>query len=80
MLILWRIHSKQELWSHNSQPLTRQRHINNNRGMVFSVRSVPMAGHAVVDYVMPSLSNSCTATEEQCYLCGPCQNVINRTS
>jgi hypothetical protein len=32
--------------------------------MVFSAQSVQMAAHARVKYVMPSLSNNCTATEK----------------
>jgi hypothetical protein len=52
----------------SQQPaVTRQWPLNNNRGMVISVQSVPMAANATMDYVMPSLSNSCT-TEEQCFL------------
>jgi hypothetical protein len=35
-----------------------------NRGMAFSVQSMLMAGHATVEYIMPSLSQNCTATEE----------------
>jgi hypothetical protein len=49
----------------SEQPaVTRQRPVN-NRGMVFSALSVAMAAHATMEYVMPSLSNNCTATEEQ---------------
>jgi hypothetical protein len=67
------IRSERELWSHNSRPLL------GNGGMVFSAQSVPMAAHATVEYVMPSLSNSCCATEERCFLRGPCRDVISRT-
>jgi hypothetical protein len=63
------------------QPVvTRQWPINNNRGMVFSTQSVPMAVHAIMEYVMPSLSNSCTAAEERCFIRGPCLDVTSRTS
>jgi hypothetical protein len=50
------------------RPVTVQRPVNGNRGMVFSVRSSPMAAHATVD----------TATDERCFLCGLCQDVICR--
>jgi hypothetical protein len=46
--------------------------------MAFSVQSVPMAAHATMEYIMPPLSNNRNATEEQCFLCGPCQDVISR--
>jgi hypothetical protein len=48
----------------------------NNRGMVFSAQSVLMAAHATVEYVMPLLSNKCTAREEQYLLCSPCLGYI----
>jgi hypothetical protein len=51
--------------------ITRQWPVNNNRGIVFSVQSVPMIAHTTVEYVMPSLSNNCIATEERHYLRGP---------
>jgi hypothetical protein len=60
--------------------VTRQRPINNNRGMVFSAQPMLMAGHATVEFIMPSLSNSCTATEELCFLRGLCRDVISRTT
>jgi hypothetical protein len=61
----------------SQQPaVTRQRPVN-NRGMVFSAQSVPMAAHATMEYVMHSLSNNCTATEERCFLRGPCRDVIS---
>jgi hypothetical protein len=64
----------------SEQPaVTRQQPVN-NRGMVFSSQSVAMAAHATMEYVMPSLSNNCTATEERCLIRGPCRNVISRTS
>jgi hypothetical protein len=50
---------------------TRQRSVKNNRGMMFSVQSLPMAANATMEYVMPSLSNSRTLTEERCFLHGP---------
>jgi hypothetical protein len=63
----------------SQQPtVTRQRIVNG--GMVFSAQSVPMATHATVEYVMPSLSNNCTATKERCFLRGPCRDLISRTS
>jgi hypothetical protein len=46
--------------------VTRQRPVNNNRGIVFCAQSVPMVAHATMEYIMPSRSNSCTATEERC--------------
>jgi hypothetical protein len=45
---------------------------------VFSVRSVPMASHATMVWVMPLLSDNCTATEERCFLCSPCRDVISK--
>jgi hypothetical protein len=64
-----------------SQQLAITRHwtINNNRGMVFSALSVIMAAHTIMEYVMPSLNNKCTVTEEQCFLFGLCRDVISRT-
>jgi hypothetical protein len=51
---------------HSQQPaVTTQRPVNNNRRIVFYAQSVPMAAHATVEYVMPSLSNNYTATEER---------------
>jgi hypothetical protein len=61
-------------------PVTRRRPINNDRGMVFSAQSVPMAAHATVECSMSSLSNSCTATGERCFLRDPFRDVINRAS
>jgi hypothetical protein len=43
--------------------------------MVFSAQSVPMATNATMEYVMPSLSNNCTKTEEWCFLLDPCRDV-----
>jgi hypothetical protein len=59
--------------------VTMQRPLN-NRGMVFSAQSVLMAAHAAIEYIIPLLSNNFTATEEQCFLCSPCQDVISRNS
>jgi hypothetical protein len=56
--------------------VTRQRPGYNNRGMVFSTRSVPMAAYATMEYVMPPLSNDRTATKERCFLRDPCRDVI----
>jgi hypothetical protein len=50
---------------HSQQPaVIRQRPVNNG-GMVFSAHFMPMAEHATMEYVMTSLSNNCTATEER---------------
>jgi hypothetical protein len=46
---------------------------------VLSARSLAMSAHATMEYVMPPLSNNCTATEERCFLRSPCQDVIRRT-
>jgi hypothetical protein len=48
--------------------------------MVFSAQSMPMAAHTTIEYVTPSLSNNCTATEKRCFLHSPRQDVISRTS
>jgi hypothetical protein len=40
--------------------VSRQRNVNNNKGITFSERSTPMAAHTTMD----------TATEERCFLCG----------
>jgi hypothetical protein len=64
----------------SQQPaITRQRPENNNRGVVFFVQSVLMAVHTTVEYIMPLLSNNCTATDEQCFPCSLRQGVISRT-
>jgi hypothetical protein len=56
----------------SQQPaITRHRPVNNDRGMVFSAQSVPMAVHSTMEHVMPSLSNSYSAKEERCFLYGP---------
>jgi hypothetical protein len=57
--------------------VTRQVPVN-KRGMVFSARSVLMAAHATMEYIIPPISNNCTAKEEQCFLRGPCRDVISR--
>jgi hypothetical protein len=49
---------------------TMQQPVKKSIGMVFSEQSVPIAAHATVEYVMASLSNSCIATEERCFLRG----------
>jgi hypothetical protein len=41
---LWHIRSKQELWSQNSRALLARKQ---QRGMVFSAQSVPMAAYAM---------------------------------
>jgi hypothetical protein len=43
--------------------------------MAFSARSVTMAADATMEYVMSLLSKNCTATEERCFLRGPCRYV-----
>jgi hypothetical protein len=59
----------------SQQPaVTRQRPLN-NRWMVIAVRSV--LEHATVEYVIPTLSKTCTATEEQCFLRGSRREVIS---
>jgi hypothetical protein len=60
--------------------VTRQRPVNNNREMVFSARHLPMATHAKIWHIVPPLSNNCPATEERCFLCGPCRDVISMKS
>jgi hypothetical protein len=53
-------------------PVARQQILNTHQWSkweaVFSAQSAPMAMHATMD----------PAAEEQCFLCGPCLNVINR--
>jgi hypothetical protein len=44
----------------SQQPaVTRQRPVKNNRRMVFSAHSVPMATRTTTEYVMPTLNNNC---------------------
>jgi hypothetical protein len=59
--------------------VTRQGPVNNNREM-FSAQPVPAAVHATMEYIIPYLNNNCTATEEWCFLCGLCQDVISKAS
>jgi hypothetical protein len=66
--------------SNYTTAVTRQRYKNYKRGMVFSAQSVPMAGHATMEYIMPSLSNNCTAKRKRYFLRGPYRDVISRTS
>jgi hypothetical protein len=47
--------------------------------MVFPARSVPMLAYAAMENVIPPLSDNRTVTEEQCFLRGPCRDVISRT-
>jgi hypothetical protein len=49
--------------------VTKLRPVDSNKGIVFSVRSPPMAVHATMD----------AATEELCFLCGPCLDITSRT-
>jgi hypothetical protein len=60
--------------------VTRQRPINNNKGMVLSAQPMPMAAHATMEYVMLSLSKNCTAIEERCFPSGPCRDIMSRIS
>jgi hypothetical protein len=53
--------------------VTRQRPVNKNRRMAFSAEFVPMAAHATMQYVMPSLSNNCTTREERHFLGNACE-------
>jgi hypothetical protein len=46
--------------------------VNSNRVMVLSVQSVLMAAHVKMEYVMPPLSNNCTAR-------GLCQHIISKS-
>jgi hypothetical protein len=60
----------------SQQPaVTRQRPVN-KRGMVFSVQSVQMSAQETVEYIVQSLIDNCTATEERCFLCSPCRRCI----
>jgi hypothetical protein len=59
------IRSNGELWDQNNRP------VNNNIEVVFSAQSIPMAAHAIKEYVTPLLNNNFTVTEEQCFLCSP---------
>jgi hypothetical protein len=43
---------------------------------VLSAQSVPMTMHATMKYIMPSLSNNFTATEELCFLRGSYRSYI----
>jgi hypothetical protein len=75
--ILWHNRSKRELWRSQQPAVTRQRTVN-NRGMVFCARSVLMAVHATIEYVIPPLSNNCTAADKRRFLRGPCLDVLSR--
>jgi hypothetical protein len=48
--------------------------------MVSSAQSVPVAAHAIMEYVMPSLSTKQTETEKQCFLRDPRRDVLSRTT
>jgi hypothetical protein len=56
--------------------VTRQRSVNMDRVMAFSVRSVLMTAHATIQYVMPPHGNNETATDGLCFPCGPFRDVI----
>jgi hypothetical protein len=63
----------------SQQPaVTRQLPVNNNRGMVFSALSMPIAAHATVEHIVLPVSNNRNATEERCFLRGPCRDVISK--
>jgi hypothetical protein len=47
--------------------------------MVFSAQFVPVAVHAMVNYITLLLSNNRTALREWCVLWDPCRNVISKT-
>jgi hypothetical protein len=52
----------------SQQPaVTRQWPVNNKRGIVFSAHLLPMAAKATMEYIMPSINNNYTATEERCF-------------
>jgi hypothetical protein len=51
------------------RPVTRQRPVNSDRGIVFSARSAPMAAQAAIG----------PETEERCFLYGPFRDVLSRT-
>jgi hypothetical protein len=70
-------HSLKEKIVEPQQPaVIRQRPANNKREMVFSAQSVIVAANATMEHVMPSLSNTYTATKQRCSLCGPCRGYI----
>jgi hypothetical protein len=48
--------------------------------MAFSAQSVPKVALPTIENVMPNLSKSRTETDERCFLCGPSNYVISRTS
>jgi hypothetical protein len=47
----------------------RRRPVNRNRGMVFYVRSSPIAAHATMNIEI----------DEWCFMCGPCVDIMSRT-
>jgi hypothetical protein len=50
----------------------------NNRRMVFSVvRAVTISGQQLSKHI-PAATDTNAAIEEQCFLCGPCQDVISK--
>jgi hypothetical protein len=76
--ILWHIRIKARTVQSQQPVITSKIPVNNKRGMVFSARSVPMAAHAIMGYIMLLLSNNGTTIEERCFLRGPCRDVICR--
>jgi hypothetical protein len=56
--------------------VTWQRPVNNKRIIEFSAQPMSIAVHSAIEYVMPSLSIKCTATEKMCFLCSPSRMYI----
>jgi hypothetical protein len=54
--------------------------VNNNKEIVFSAQSIPIAAQATKDYIMLSLSSNYTVIEEQRFLSGMCRATLYRTS
>jgi hypothetical protein len=64
----------------SQQPaITRQLPVNNNnnnnRGILFFAQTVPMAMHAMVEYVMPLLNNNFTAARNGVF-CAVCAKML----
>jgi hypothetical protein len=54
--------------SNYTTAVAKQLPINSNRVMAFSARSLLMAVHTTVKYIMPMLANNCTATDGVFYM------------
>jgi hypothetical protein len=64
----------------SQQPaVTRQQPVNNNKGMVFSPKSVYIVMHATKEYFLPLLSNNLNLTEEVCFLRGSYRDILCET-